>query len=151
MANFVCVGLLCLALLSSIALVNAIKGYRTDFIDDYDRFYLNFYLNANSTKSGKGYAEFCNYTNDNTCFDTSDSAPMYKKKTDLNSSKVLYSFVYPPHNKTKRQLTVLVNYDPKYTENATGKWTVNDNEMVLEYQWTKDKISPRKIEILLFS
>ena len=80
MANFVCVGLLCLALLSSIALVNAIKGYRTDFIDDYDRFYLNFYLNANSTKSSKGYAEFCNYTNDNTCFDTSDSAPMYKKK-----------------------------------------------------------------------
>ena len=146
MLRFICIGVVFLAFLSSLTLVDAIKGYRTNSFYGDDPYYINFYLEPNRTQSKKGYAEFCNYQNNNTCEDVADLAPVYAKKKDPDSDKAIYSFDYPPHTKTGKKLIVLMHHDPKYSEDSQQPGTLFNNEtlLFLEYQWTLDKIRSGK-------
>lgn len=137
-------GLIICTFFSSIALVNGIKAYRTNQISDANPDYLNFYVQSNESNKSRSFAEFCNYKS-NTCQAVADLAPIATKTKSVDSDKVLYSLVYPPHTKTHKQLVLKIHYDPEYGNSSEPEVFINNETTILmEFQWTKDKIAPSK-------
>jgi len=117
-------------------------GYWATSVDKDNPNYINFYLKPNSTKSQKGFAELCDYNQNNTCEDVADLAPIFTKKKGAELTQAIYYYAYPPHTKSGKQLTVIVHYD---YYNSYKDWAEkyhfinNETTLFMEYKWTTDK------------